>query len=115
MEDIIDRVLAYRISLELVRRTIAGDWVTTHVGIEEPKREIAAGVHRETDLGQHVMRSRCGLGTTKGAFEVGIADLELIIVLRVWLEFMSFDLYMPGPLVRVLSLRNSSRCSLFLP
>lgn len=42
------------------------------------------------------MRGWRGLGTTQRAFQVGVADLELIIVLRVWLELLGFDLHHPN-------------------
>ena len=38
------------------------------------------------------MRGWCSLGTAQRALEVGIADLELIIVLRVRLELLGFYL-----------------------
>lgn len=44
------------------------------------------------------MRSWGGFGTTQRAFKVGIADLELIIVLRVRLQLLSFDLFNPEQL-----------------
>lgn len=92
MKHVIDRILTYGISLVYVSRDPARDCIVTHVGIEEPKGKITAGVNREADLGQQVIRSRCGFGPTQRALQVGIADLELIVVLRVWLELLGFDL-----------------------
>ena len=49
VEDIVDRVLAHRVS----------------VGVEEAKREIAARVHSKTNVGNCIIRCWSGLCTAK--------------------------------------------------
>lgn len=64
----------------------------TYIGIEETKRIVAARVNGEADLGELVLGSRCGLGTTKWTLKVGVADIELIVVGCIGFQFARFDL-----------------------
>lgn len=65
----------------------------SYIGIEETKRIVTARVNGEADLGELILRSRCGLGATKWTLEVGVADIELIIVGCIGFQLAGFDLY----------------------
>lgn len=65
----------------------------SYIGIEEAERIVTARVNGEADLGELILGSRCGLGATKRTLEVGVADIELIVVGRIGFQFAGFDLY----------------------
>ena len=76
MQHVIDRVLA--------------SWIA--ICIEKSKGKVTAGVYGKTDLGDKVISCRCCFSATDGALDVGTADTELIIVARVGIKVLSFDL-----------------------
>lgn len=62
------------------------------ISIEEAKREIAAGIHCQTNLGYQVPRSRGGLGSSNWAPVVRIANGKLIVITSVRAQARCFDL-----------------------
>ena len=64
----------------------------SYIGIEETERIVTARVNGEADLGELILRSRCGLGATKWTLEVGVADIELIVVGCIGFQLAGFDL-----------------------
>lgn len=64
-----------------------------YIGIEETERIITTRVNGEADLGELILGSRCGLGATKWTLEVGVADIELIVVGCIGFQLAGFDLY----------------------
>lgn len=64
----------------------------SYVGIEEAERIITARVNGEADLGELILGCRRGLGTTKRTFEVGVTDIELVVVGCVRFQLAGFDL-----------------------
>lgn len=65
----------------------------SYIGIEETERIVTARVNGEADLGELILWSRCSLGATKWTLEVGVADIELIVVGCIGFQFAGFDLY----------------------
>lgn len=65
----------------------------SYIGIEETERVVTARVNGEANLGELILGSRCGLGATKWTLEVGVADIELIVVGCIGFQFAGFDLY----------------------
>lgn len=65
----------------------------SYIGIEETERIVTTRVNGEADLGELILGCRCGLGATKWTLEVGVADIELIVVGCVGFQFTGFDLY----------------------
>lgn len=64
----------------------------SYIGIEEAERVVAARVYGEADLGELILGGRRGLGTTKRTFEVGVADIELVVVSCIGFQLAGFDL-----------------------
>lgn len=58
-------------------------WVA--VGVEETEGKVAAGKDGERNLGDGIVRSRCGFGSSQRACNiVGATNAELVIVLGIW-------------------------------
>ena len=69
------------------------------------KRQLREGltVHCQPDLGYQVVFCRCGLRSSNGAGNIGVADPELVIILGVRTEILCFDLMLlirESPLVK---------------
>ena len=62
------------------------------VCVEVGKRVIAARIDREANFSDQIMSLRRRLRATYRAFEIRVADTELIVILRERLEFLRLDL-----------------------
>lgn len=56
------------------------------------KRVVAARINREANFCDQIMRLRRRFRATYRAFEIRVADTELVVILRVRLEFLRLDL-----------------------
>lgn len=65
----------------------------SYIGIEETERIVTARVNSEADFSELILGSRRGLGATKWTFEVGVTDIELIVICCIGFQFAGFDLY----------------------
>ena len=62
------------------------------VCVEEAKGEICAAVDSQRHFGNIIICIRSCLGSTDWALVAGVADAELVVVRRVWLEVLCLDL-----------------------
>lgn len=65
-------------------------WIA--VRIEEAEWEIATRVYRKANFSHHIICSWSRFRAPDGACNIGAADTELVIVLRVGFEVLRFDL-----------------------
>lgn len=77
MKDVVDRILTRRMSICVE----VGKWV------------VAARIDREANFSDQIVSLGRRFRATYRAFEIRVADVKLIVVLRVWLEFLCLDLY----------------------
>lgn len=82
MKDVVNRIFPRRMS----------------VCVEVGKWEIAARIDGEANFSDQIMSLGSRFRTTYRAFEIRIANAKLIVILRVWLEFLRLDLLSPGGL-----------------
>ena len=76
------------------------------VRVEEAEGIISAAVDCDTNFGDIIVCVRCCLCSAKRTFIVGITDVELVVVLGVWLQVLCFDLRYCQPSECKKSLQN---------